>query len=141
MGSLRLSEGAMNELIRLPRIGIGAAQQLYGLTARAIRYYEERGLVAAHRDRANQRYYDHEGRGRLAWISMLRQVGLSLPDIGEVLIADRNGVGPATAIAKLAQRRSELMSQIDHLDGVADGLSQASGGASAPAIERRRRAS
>jgi DNA-binding transcriptional MerR regulator len=40
----------------LPRLRIGEAMKLFDMTARAIRYYEERGLIDARRDRMNSRY-------------------------------------------------------------------------------------
>jgi DNA-binding transcriptional MerR regulator len=105
----------------LPRIGIGEAMRLYGMTARAIRFYEEKRLVEARRDRLNRRYYDHEARERLAWIGSLRQAGLSLPDIQHVLEA-REDARHGRARTVLEQRRWSLELDMARLEVVAAGL-------------------
>jgi DNA-binding transcriptional MerR regulator len=104
----------------LPRIGIGEAMRLYGMTARAIRFYEEKRLVEARRDRLNCRYYDHEARERLAWIGSLRQAGLSLPDIQYVLEA-REDARRGRARTVLEQRRRSLELDLARLEIVAAG--------------------
>jgi MerR family transcriptional regulator, repressor of the yfmOP operon len=73
------------ELGRLRRIG--EAAEATGLTPRAIRYYEELGLLkpAAHVSGANRRY-DDEDLERLRLIKQLREVvGLSLAEVQEFL--------------------------------------------------------
>ena len=102
---------------QLPRIGIGDAMKLYGMTARAIRFYEEKGLIEARRDRMNYRYYDSAGRRRLAWIGPLRAAGLSLSDIQDVLEAEEaHRRGRACAVAKLEQRRTALQRELAKLE-------------------------
>jgi DNA-binding transcriptional MerR regulator len=62
---------------------IGDVAEATGLTQRAIRYYEELGLLetAARRNGANRRYEQHEVE-RLALIKRLREdVGLSLAEV------------------------------------------------------------
>lgn len=102
----------------LPRLGMSGAMRLFGLTARALRFYEEKGLVEARRDRLNARYYDPVARGRLEWIARLRRAGVSLPDIEEVLGADEEGRGQECAMRKLERRRETLQAELGHLDGV-----------------------
>ena len=102
----------------LPRLGMSGAMRLFGLTARALRFYEEKGLVEARRDRLNARYYDPVARGRLEWIARLRRAGVSLPDIEEVLGADEEGRGQECAMRKLEHRRETLQAELGHLDGV-----------------------
>ena len=66
---------------------IGEVAEVTGLTARAIRYYEELGLLepAAHATGANRRY-DDDDIERLTLIKQLRDVvGLSLAEIQEFL--------------------------------------------------------
>lgn len=102
----------------LPRLGMSGAMRLFGLTARALRFYEEKGLVEARRDRLNARYYDPAARQRLEWISRLRKAGVSLPDIEEVLGADEDGKGQECALRKLERRRADLQAELGHLDEV-----------------------
>ena len=101
----------------LPRIGIGEAMQLFGMTARAIRFYEEKGLIEARRDRLNSRFYDGVARERLRWISALRAAGLPLADIEDVLNAeDRDGGGRDCALGKLQARRATVQLELARVD-------------------------
>ncbi|MFN3583838.1 MerR family transcriptional regulator [Phenylobacterium sp.] len=107
------------KLHHLPRLGLSDACRLFGLTPRAIRFYEEKGLIEAHRDRLNHRYYDGWARQRLAWISRLRSVSLSLRDIRQVLDADqRAGAGSETALKKLVSRKEELSRELAEIDAL-----------------------
>ena len=102
---------------RLPSLSLGEAMHLFGLTARALRFYEERGLITARRNRANNRCYDETARWRLGWISALRAAGLALRDIAEVLQAqERNGRGQECAILKLHARRAEVQLELAKID-------------------------
>jgi DNA-binding transcriptional MerR regulator len=101
----------------LPRLSLGEAMQLFGLTARALRFYEEKGLIEARRDRLNYRYYDGSARKRLAWISPLRAAGVSLSDIEDVLTAEEeNSKGRDCAVAKLERRRNALRMELAKID-------------------------
>ena len=93
---------------------------LYGLTPRAIRFYEERGLVAASRDRQNCRRFDANARRRLLLISKLRRAGVGLTDIEEILGAGEVGSAAQLACAqgKLAVRRQELEQAMTEVDGL-----------------------
>jgi DNA-binding transcriptional MerR regulator len=93
----------------LPLLRITDAMRIFGLTARALRFYEDRGLLEVGRDRKNARYYDLAARRRLEWISSLRRAGLSLNAIEDVLSADdASGDARACALAKLERRREEV---------------------------------
>lgn len=56
----------------------------FGVTARALRFYEDEGLIAPQR-RGMQRIYSHRDRARLAWILRGKRVGFSLTDIRELI--------------------------------------------------------
>jgi DNA-binding transcriptional MerR regulator len=112
----------------LPRLSLASAMRIYGLTARALRFYEERGLLSARRDRLNARYYDPEARQRLDWIARLRQGGVSLEDIRDILAAeDGDERRRELALAALARKQTELEDQLARirttrraLEGAAD---------------------
>lgn len=55
-----------------------------GVTASALRYYEQRGLLPARRSRAGYRLYDERSVERLAFISAAKRLGLDLDEIGEL---------------------------------------------------------
>ena len=56
----------------------------FGVTARALRFYEDEGLIAPER-RGTQRLYSQRDRARLAWILRGKRVGFSLADIREMI--------------------------------------------------------
>lgn len=121
-------------LHHLPRLGFADACRLFGLTPRALRFYEEKGLIDARRDRLNHRYYDGWTRQKLAWIARLRSVSLSLGDIRQVLEADqRSGTGPQTALRKLMSRREQLAQELAAVEALIPTL-QEGAAASEPAI-------
>lgn len=119
----------------LPRLGMAGAMRLFGLTARALRFYEEKGLVEARRDRLNARFYDPAARRRLEWISRLRKAGVSLPDIEEVLHAEDDGAsGRDCAMRKLEARREALAAEMSRLD---QALTEFKAAPAAPSAPRR----
>ncbi len=56
----------------------------FGVTPRAIRFYEDQGLIEPARQGQN-RIYSRRDRGRLAWILRGKNVGFSLAEIKEIL--------------------------------------------------------
>jgi DNA-binding transcriptional MerR regulator len=56
----------------------------FDVTARALRFYEDEGLIAPER-RGTQRIYSHRDRARLAWILRGKRVGFSLGEIREMI--------------------------------------------------------
>lgn len=102
------------EHLRNPeQLGVTDARKLFGLTYRALRYYEERGLVVAHRDSMNLRWYDAKARRRLAWISRLRRA-VGLDDIAEVLRVEEQeaGRGQVLALRQLEKRRVAIEDEL-----------------------------
>jgi DNA-binding transcriptional MerR regulator len=90
--------------------GITTICDQFGLTARAVRFYEDRGLVQSGRDRFNCRRYDKVARARLEQIAAYRQAGLSIDDILEIFALEAQG--PAAqrecAAEKLVAKLAEL---------------------------------
>jgi DNA-binding transcriptional MerR regulator len=68
---------------------IGDLSHQFGLTPRAIRHYEERGLLSPDRDSRNRRRFGAEDRERLYFITLLRRAGTPIPEIAALL--DRAG--------------------------------------------------
>ena len=56
----------------------------FGVTARALRFYEDEGLIAPERQGLS-RVYSRRDRARLAWILRGKRVGFSLNDIREMI--------------------------------------------------------
>lgn len=67
-----------------PRFSIGELADEFGVTTRAIRFYEARGLLAPSRTGSNRSYTTGD-RVRLGLILRGKNLGFSLEDIGEYL--------------------------------------------------------
>ena len=83
-------------------------------TPRALRFYEDKGLLNPARDGMN-RVYSYRDRGRLVLILRGKRVGLSLAEIGEILDlyeADDSGARQAaTSLRKFNERIAALETQ------------------------------
>lgn len=88
------------------------ASKRLGVSVKALRLYEQRGLVAPHRTVAGWRAYGPEEMARAAEIVALRALGLSLSQIARVLRGDPEGLEPA-----LAAHQAMLEGQIRRLTG------------------------
>lgn len=102
------------------RVQISALTRRYGVSPRAIRFYEEEGLIKAARDRQNRRIYDAEAQARLAQIVDLRRCGLSIPEIREGLELQDSGAPPENnldyVLRRLRNRRSQVSAELEALD-------------------------
>jgi len=98
-------------LANLPHLSIGELCDEFGVTARALRFYEDEALIAPER-RGTQRIYSERDRARLAWILRGKRVGLSLADIKELLDLYDLGDGRQTQRLKTIER---CQSQVDAL--------------------------
>jgi DNA-binding transcriptional MerR regulator len=104
-------------------IRIAEAKRRFGLTERAIRFYEERGMIEVERGLYNQRFFDEKAQTRLGWISALRSANISLRDIEDIIMAEeREGRGYELAAERLSEMRASLNSQLKTLDQVASEL-------------------
>ena len=104
-------------------------------TPRALRFYEDKGLLNPARDGMN-RVYSYKDRGRLVLILRGKRVGLSLAEIGEILDlyeADDSGAQQAaTSLRKFKARIVALEQQKRDID---DAIAQLQHGVEA--LEKR----
>ena len=91
---------------------LSQAMRQFGLTARALRYYEELGLVSACRDRTNRRLYDALAVSRLAVIAEFRRAGLALADIRSIL-ERQEGAAAGDPVSFAAQRLDQRLQALD----------------------------
>ncbi|MCZ4340801.1 MerR family DNA-binding transcriptional regulator [Sphingomonadaceae bacterium G21617-S1] len=114
--------------------GITDLSREFGITPRALRFYEEEGLIAPRRDGAT-RIYSRRDRARIAWILRGKSLGFSLDEIGELLDLYDLGDNRATQRAVTAERcrlrveglrhqLSEVQAMIDQLSRFATALEQ-----------------
>ncbi|PTS75985.1 transcriptional regulator [Sphingomonas sp. HMWF008] len=99
----------------------------FGVTARALRFYEDEGLIAPER-RGTARIYSQRDRARLAWILRGKRVGFSLGEIREMIdlydIGDGRKIQRATTIARCRDRMALLQSQKHDIDAAIEELAE-----------------
>src|SRR4051794_2435042 len=101
----------------------------FGVSARTLRFYEEKGLLDPMR-RGEQRLYTRRDRARLAYVLAGKTVGFSLEDVREMLDLYDLGDGGVTqlkvALAKFGERLERLERQKSDIDRVVTELTRAS---------------
>jgi DNA-binding transcriptional MerR regulator len=93
-----------------------AARRL-GISTKALRLYEQRGLLAPVRSDAGWRAYGPADLERAAEIVALRAMGFSLAQVARILKGDASGLEPALA-AHQASLEAQLGEVVAALDGV-----------------------
>jgi DNA-binding transcriptional MerR regulator len=101
----------------------------FAVSARTLRFYEEKGLLAPRR-KGEQRLYSRRDRARLRYVLMGKRVGFSLEDVREMLDLYDLGDGRRTqlqvALAKFQQRATQLEEQRGEIDRAIAELARAS---------------
>ena len=104
---------------RAPTYSISELAKEFALTTRAIRFYEDCGLVAQERAGATRIYGERE-RVRIKLILRGKRLGLSLAEIGELLdlyeVARNERAQLSKFLALLADRRARLLQQKEDID-------------------------
>lgn len=105
-----------------------AAKQL-GVSTKALRLWERHGLIKPIRTAAGWRTYSPSAMARAAEIAALRQLGLSLAQVGRVLGGNADALEPALAAhqAALEGRVRQLADTIENVRGVRADLAQGKG--------------
>jgi len=84
----------------------------FKVTPRALRFYEDKGLLSPAREGMN-RVYNHRDRARLILILRGKRVGLSLSEIREILDLYRLDDGGATQMAKSLKKFRERIAAFE----------------------------
>jgi DNA-binding transcriptional MerR regulator len=102
-----------------------AARRL-GVSAKALRLYEERGLLSPLRTDAGWRAYGPEVMGRAAEVVALRGLGLSLTQVQRVVAGDPRGLEPALAAhqSRLERQLGQLGEIVERIRAVREDLAQ-----------------
>jgi DNA-binding transcriptional MerR regulator len=98
-----------------PFLNPAEAARRLGVSAKALRLYEERGLIAPARTAAGWRAYGPDEMTRVAEITALRELGLSLSQVARVLEGNSESLEPALAAHQTALegRVHQLVDAVD----------------------------
>jgi MerR family transcriptional regulator, copper efflux regulator len=105
---------------------IGELAEQAGISTKAIRYYEQIGILAPPaRTRSGYRTYDRTAVGRLGFIRAAQALGLTLGEIRQVIAFRDDGTAPCGHVTELLQRRAaELERRIVELQQLQGELQQ-----------------
>lgn len=114
---------------------IGELAQVTGTTPRALRHYEQAGLITSRRAHNGYRIYDEGVVVRVRNIRHLLTAGLTLKDIraflpcldGDVVAASPSDKGIQIALDRLAVLDERIAAQTEARDRLAAALHQATG--------------
>ncbi|WP_294190182.1 MerR family DNA-binding transcriptional regulator [uncultured Sphingomonas sp.] len=91
----------------------------FGITPRALRFYEDEGLISPER-RGLARIYSQRDRARLAWILRGKRVGFSLAEIRQMIdlydLGDGRRAQRAITIERCRERIATLQAQRTDID-------------------------
>lgn len=106
--------------------GIADLSREFAITPRALRFYEEEGLIAPHRDGAT-RIYSRRDRARIAGILRGKSLGFSLDEIRELLdlydLGDNRATQRAVTAERCRMRAEELRGQLSRIQDMIGQLS------------------
>ncbi|MFS2161987.1 MerR family transcriptional regulator [Pseudomonas sp. Pseusp122] len=88
---------------------IGELAQAAAVTRDTLRFYEQRGLIAAQRSANGYRYYPVEMVQLVQFIKTAQRLGFSLNEIGQSVAELWNSPSPDLAIAQLLEDKLALI--------------------------------
>jgi DNA-binding transcriptional MerR regulator len=112
--TLRRERADPERELRAQNFSIRDLAKEFEVSARTLRFYEEKGLLSPHRQ-GQERIYSRRDRARLKYIQMGKCVGFSLEEIGEMLdlydVGDRQVTQLRVTLSKIDERVRRLEHQ------------------------------
>jgi MerR family copper efflux transcriptional regulator len=105
---------------------IGELAEQVGISTKAIRYYEQIGILTPPaRTSSGYRTYDETALGRLGFVRAAQALGLTLGEIRRIIAFRDDGAAPCAHVTALLQRRAaELDARIRELQQLRGELRQ-----------------
>ena len=103
---------------------IGEVAAAAGVSVRALRYYEEQGLLEAERSPSGQRHYPEGAVDRVRWLQLLYAAGLTSRAIVDLLPCVHTGVATPEMLSRLAVERDRIDAQVRDLTATRDRLDE-----------------
>ncbi|CAL9662350.1 MerR family transcriptional regulator [Streptomyces sp. enrichment culture] len=116
---MTVTVAAAERLIRIGEVARGA-----GVSVRAVRYYEQQGLLVAERSPSGQRLYRQDAIALVRFFQQMYAAGLTSRRIAELLPCWDAGHTDAEQRAMLRAERERLQAKIDDLQAALDHLDE-----------------
>jgi DNA-binding transcriptional MerR regulator len=101
---------------------IGEVAAAAGVSSRALRYYEEQGLLSSERSPSGQRHYPESAVQRVRWIQALYAAGLGSKAVIELLPCIHTGYTTPAMLERLQAERARIDAQVHDLTATRDRL-------------------
>lgn len=120
-------ESGGKEVEAMSKYTTGEIARLCGVSVRTVQYYDTRGILTpSELSESGRRLYSEDDLKRMKIICFLRDVGISINSIGELLSEDN----PGNVISALLEQQEQLLreeiserqAKLDTLDGIKRGL-------------------
>ncbi|MBO4253101.1 MerR family transcriptional regulator [Streptomyces griseorubiginosus] len=116
---MTVTEAATERLIRIGEVARGA-----GVSVRAVRYYEQQGLLVAERSPSGQRLYRQDAIARIRFFQQMYAAGLTSRRITELLPCWDSGHTDAEQRAMLRAERDRIQAKVDELQAALNRLDE-----------------
>ncbi|POX63556.1 MerR family transcriptional regulator [Streptomyces sp. Ru62] len=116
---MTVTVAAAERLIRIGEVARGA-----GVSVRAVRYYEQQGLLIPERSPSGQRLYRQDAIPLVRFFQQMFAVGLTSRRIAELLPCWDSGHTDAEQRAMLRAERERIAAKIDDLQAALDRLDE-----------------
>ncbi|GGV72850.1 MerR family transcriptional regulator [Streptomyces longisporoflavus] len=116
---MTVTEAAAERLVRIGEVARGA-----GVSVRAVRYYEQQGLLVAERSPSGQRLYRQDAVPLVRFFQQMFAAGLTSRRITDLLPCWDSGHTDAGQRAMLRAERDRIQTKIDDMQAALDRLDE-----------------